>query len=49
MYTNIIVAVSLDHSPDGNKAFGIAQLLANEGAKITALHVMPAISFMCGV
>lgn len=43
MYTNIIVAVSLDHSPDGNKAFEIAQLLANEGAKITALHVIEEI------
>lgn len=43
MYKNILVAVALDHSPDGGKAFAIAQALADAGARITALNILEEI------
>lgn len=43
MYTNILVAVALDHSPDGGKAFEIARLLGGKTARITAMNVIEEI------
>ncbi|MCI2399209.1 universal stress protein [Aliiroseovarius subalbicans] len=43
MYKNILVPIALDHERSGKKALSIAQVLADEGAKITALHVMEEI------
>ena len=43
MYKNILVAVALDHSTEYGKAFEVARLLADEGAEITALHVVEEI------
>ena len=43
MYRNILVAIALDHSPDGGKAFEVAHLLADKDAKITALNVVEEI------
>ncbi len=43
MYTNVIVAVALDHSEHVDQAVGVARALASEGAKITALHVIDEI------
>jgi len=40
MYKNILVPIALDHGRDSNEALKIARVLADEGAKITALHVM---------
>lgn len=40
MYKNILIAVALDHSPHANDAMRAAQTLADDGAKITALHVI---------
>ena len=45
MYQNILVAVALDHSPHANDALRVARALSNQGASITALHIieeMPA-------
>ncbi len=43
MYKNILVAIALDHSPESGKALNVAQLLADEGAAITALNVLEEI------
>ena len=43
MYKHVLVAVALDHSPHADAAFQVARLLADEGAKITALHVIEEI------
>ncbi len=43
MYKNILVPIALDHDRDSNQSLKIAQVLADEGAKITALHVMEEI------
>lgn len=40
MYTNILVAIALDHSPDTKKAIEVARLLAEDDAIITAVHVI---------
>lgn len=40
MYKNILVPIALDHERDSNQSLKIAKVLADEGAKITALHVM---------
>ncbi|MBT2129871.1 universal stress protein [Aliiroseovarius lamellibrachiae] len=40
MYKNILVPIALDHGRDSNQSLKIAKVLADEGAKITALHVM---------
>ncbi|WP_424944225.1 universal stress protein [Aliiroseovarius crassostreae] len=40
MYKNILVPIALDHDRDSNQSLKIAKVLADEGAKITALHVM---------
>ncbi len=40
MYKNILVPIALDHERDSNQSLKIARVLADEGAKITALHVM---------
>jgi nucleotide-binding universal stress UspA family protein len=40
MYQNILVAVALDHSPHANDALRVARALSNQGASITALHVI---------
>ena len=40
MYKNILVPIALDHGRDSNQSLKIAKILADEGAKITALHVM---------
>ena len=40
MYNNVLIAVALDHSPHANDALRVARALANEGANITALHVI---------
>ena len=39
MYNNILVAMALDHGVSQN-TMEIAKLLASEGGKITALHVL---------
>ena len=43
MYENVLVAVALDHSHHVNDALNVARTLAEEGAKITALHVIEEI------
>lgn len=43
MYSNILVPVAMDHGRNTKHALEIAQALAGEGAKITALHVMEEI------
>ncbi|NRP14264.1 Universal stress protein F [Aliiroseovarius sp. xm-m-379] len=43
MYKNILVPIALDHDRDSNQSLKIAKVLADEGAKITALHVMEEI------
>mgnify|MGYP001818089262 CR=1 FL=1 len=43
MYKNILVAVAMDHSTENGKAFEVARLLADEGAKVTALHIVEEI------
>lgn len=43
MYKNILVAVSLDHSPHANDALQVARTLVGEGGQITALHVIEEI------
>lgn len=40
MYDNILVAVALDHSPHADDALKIARAISNQGARITALHVI---------
>jgi nucleotide-binding universal stress UspA family protein len=40
MYKHILVPVAFDHDRNAAEAMSIAQVLADEGAKITALHVM---------
>ena len=40
MYSNILVAIALDHSPDSGKAIDVARLLADAGANTTALNVV---------
>ncbi|HHB80671.1 MAG TPA: universal stress protein [Aliiroseovarius sp.] len=40
MYKHILVPVAFDHDRDSSGALAVAQALADEGAKITALHVM---------
>lgn len=39
MYRNILVPISLDVDRDGPQALALAELLADEGAQITLLHV----------
>ena len=51
MYDNILVPISFDDDRDANGAIAVARALANDGAKITLLHVMEqipsyAISYM---
>lgn len=43
MYNNILIPMASDHDPEADKALAVARLLADEGAKITALTVMEAI------
>ncbi|MDA5093601.1 universal stress protein [Aliiroseovarius sp. KMU-50] len=43
MYKNILVPIALDHERDSNQSLKIAKVLADEGAKITALHIMEEI------
>ncbi len=43
MYKNILIPIALDHDPHTKKALRVARLLADEGAKITALSVVEAI------
>lgn len=43
MYKNLLVPIALDHDRDSNQSLKIAKVLADEGAKITALHVMEEI------
>lgn len=43
MYKNILVPIALDHDRDSNEALKIARVLADDDAKITALHVMEEI------
>ena len=40
MYKKILVPIALDHGRDSNEALKIAKVLADDGAKIVALHVM---------
>ncbi|MEQ8482114.1 MAG: universal stress protein [Hoeflea sp.] len=40
MYNNILVAVAYDETRDRAAAFDVARTLADEGAVITALHVL---------
>ncbi|MEL7014002.1 MAG: universal stress protein [Pseudomonadota bacterium] len=40
MYNNILIAVALEHSPHANDALQVARALANDGASLTALHVI---------
>jgi len=40
MYKHILVPVAFDHDRNAGKALEVAQVLADKGAKITALHVM---------
>ena len=40
MYKHILVPVAFDHDRDPGEALKVARILADEGAKITALHVM---------
>jgi nucleotide-binding universal stress UspA family protein len=51
MYDNILVPISFDEDRDAQGAISVARALANDGAKITLLHVMEqiptyAISYM---
>lgn len=43
MYKNILVPIASDHDPHTSEAMTVARLLADEGAKITALTVVEAI------
>ena len=43
MYRNILVPISLDVDRDAPKALDIAELLADDGAEITLLHVFEQI------
>ncbi len=43
MYANILVPIAFDHDHKAGVALKIAQTLADEGARITALHVMEEI------
>ena len=40
MYSKILVAIALDHSPDSGKAIDVARLLADDDGKITALNIV---------
>lgn len=40
MYSNILVPIAFDHDRDTSEALSLARVLAADGAKITALHVM---------
>ncbi len=40
MYKHILVPIAFDHDRNAAESLAIAQTLAAEGAKITALHVM---------
>ncbi|WP_289040718.1 universal stress protein [uncultured Aliiroseovarius sp.] len=40
MYHNVLVPIALDHERDTKEALSIARAIAEDGAKITALHVM---------
>lgn len=40
MYKNILIPVAFDEAHDTRASFRTAQILADEGAKITLLHVM---------
>ena len=40
MYKNVLVPIALDHERDTKEALSIAKAIAEEGASITALHVM---------
>lgn len=44
MYKNILIPVALDHNHDIQEALKIAQLLREEGGKITLLSVVEAVS-----
>lgn len=44
MYKNILIPVALDHNHDIQEALKIARLLREEGAKITLLSVIEAVS-----
>lgn len=43
MYKNILVPIAADHNPDTGRALAAARLLADDGAKITALTVVEEI------
>ena len=43
MYKNILVPMALEHENEGGSAMKVARTLLDEGGKITALHVIPAI------
>ncbi|SPF77046.1 Universal stress protein F [Aliiroseovarius pelagivivens] len=40
MYKNILVPIALDHDRNTSEALAIANAISEDGAKITALHVM---------
>lgn len=40
MYQNVLVPIALDHDRNTAEALEIAKAIAEDGAKITALHVM---------
>ncbi|WP_133487554.1 universal stress protein [Aliiroseovarius marinus] len=40
MYKNVLVPIALDHDRNTTEALEIANAISEEGAKITALHVM---------
>lgn len=40
MYKNVLVPIALDHDRNTAEALEIAQAISEDGAKITALHVM---------
>lgn len=43
MYDHILVPVAIDHTGRGSAALSVAELLLNEGGRITILHVQEAI------
>lgn len=43
MYSNILVAVDVDHAETGANALELAKAMAAEGATITALYVLEAL------
>lgn len=43
MYKNVLVPIAFDEARDSNGALEIAHAIAEEGAKITALHVVEEI------